>query len=230
MRGESGPTHLRQAQDWAIFVPEPSPRAWLVVVNWERFQHYSDRDPPWVKNYVALLHKDEYVQLSAHRRAILHGVWMAYASAHGVLRGDTRTLTRRLALKVTTRDLDALNEAGFVEFSASKPLALARAGARARTRSQETEEEKENPPTPLAEQGGKVKLTARQLRAFTGCRQTRGTHGVGHVRDVLGVDRPPKDWPHEPPSRADVEQALAQNGATPVDELMRRARAAARSL
>ena len=125
---------------------------YIQIPDWERFQHYKDRDPPWIKNYVKLLHKDEYLSLSGHARGILHGIWMTYSTSHRQLRGDTATLSRRLNLKVTRHDLEALVQAGFIQLvastvlakryqDASKTLALARARALA------IEEEREKPLT-----------------------------------------------------------------------------------
>jgi hypothetical protein len=99
---------------------------WIVIPNWDKFQHYKDRDPTWVKNYTALLQNDDYLGLAPGTRSILHGLWLVYASAHCQLRLDTASLSRRLALRVTKRQLESLKDAGFIELSASKPLALAR--------------------------------------------------------------------------------------------------------
>lgn len=99
---------------------------WIVVPRWDGsdgFQHYRDRDPIWIKNYRTLLSSDEYLTLSFHIRGVLHGLWLAYAASNRQLRDSTLTLTRRIGQRVTTRDLLALNHAGFIEFSASRPLA-----------------------------------------------------------------------------------------------------------
>ena len=32
---------------------------WIVIPNWEKFQHYTDRNPPWVKLYTELNRRDE---------------------------------------------------------------------------------------------------------------------------------------------------------------------------
>ena len=103
-----------------------SDELWIEVVGWHRFQHYSDRDPPWIKNYLALLHDHNYLSLTAHQRAVLHGLWILYASARCQVPVNTASLTRQLALRVSSRQLEALNHAGFIRFVASKPLALAR--------------------------------------------------------------------------------------------------------
>jgi hypothetical protein len=99
---------------------------YIVIPNWDGpdgFQHYRDRDPIWIKNYRALMAKDEYLELSFHVRGILHGLWLEYAASDRQLSDNTVTLSRRLGGRVTRRDLESLNHAGFIHFSASKPLA-----------------------------------------------------------------------------------------------------------
>lgn len=46
------------------------------------------------------------------------------------------------------------------------------------------------------------------LSNYTGCKLVRGSHGMGHRRDVLGTDRPPADWPYPRPSRQEILTAL----------------------
>lgn len=124
---------------------------WIWIPNWERFQHYKDRNPPWIKNYVEILSKEDYLDLSSHRRGVLHGIWVAYALSHCRLRGDARSLSSRLRVRVKTTDVQSLNHAGFIELLASSVLAerLQNASttrdtrARADARSQEAEAETE---------------------------------------------------------------------------------------
>lgn len=120
-------------------------QVYIVIPNWDGpdgFQHYRDRDPIWIKNYVRLMSHDDYLDLSYHQRGILHGLWMEYARSNRQLPGSTVTLTRRLGHRVTTRDLEALNEAGFIQFVASKTLAE-RYHSRAPAHSREAETEAE---------------------------------------------------------------------------------------
>ena len=176
---------------------------WIVIPGWKKFQHYHDRDPFWVKDYLDQLDRDDYMELTFAQRGLLLDLRKLYARRRGVVRGDTTVLTRALTQKVTERQLEALNDGGWIEFSSSRPLAL----ARARARSREKEEEKETPPTPP--NGGAPGLGKKELRKYTGCRMTRGSHGFGYVRDPLGTDRPPADWPYERPSKEEVGAALA---------------------
>ncbi len=119
---------------------------WIVIPRWdgkEGFQHYRDRDPVWIKNYRSLLTSEEYIGLTMSERGVLHGLWLEYASSNRAIRGHTATLTRRLGQRVTSAHLKALNDAGFIEFSASKPLARRYPDA-----SPEREGEKETPLPP----------------------------------------------------------------------------------
>lgn len=106
----------------------------ITIPNWSTFQHYKNRDPIWIRNYTSLLHNQDYLDLTGHERAVLHGLWLAYASSHAQLRLDTRSLTRQLSLRVASAQLEALNHAGFIEVSASSPLPRTREGARERRR------------------------------------------------------------------------------------------------
>jgi hypothetical protein len=101
---------------------------WIIVRKWDEFQHpdalrNKDGIPPWIRSYTALLHKDEYLELSLHARGVLHGLWLEYAASHQQLTDNTARLSRRLGQKVTRATLDSLIHAGFVEVSASRPQA-----------------------------------------------------------------------------------------------------------
>lgn len=96
---------------------------WLGVVGWDELQH-SDATRgsgplPWVKNYTRWMNSDGYLSLSPNRVAIFHRLLLEYASSSARVRADTRWLTRRLFLRVTTRDLEALEQAGLIGIRAS---------------------------------------------------------------------------------------------------------------
>lgn len=96
---------------------------WIVVPNWERFQHYGlYRRPLWIKNYTELLRKDEYLDQPLAARGLLHGIWLAYADRDGRLRRSDLPAT--LLGRARDAHLASLNQAGLIEFRASKPLSL----------------------------------------------------------------------------------------------------------
>lgn len=133
-----------------------SAEQWIVVRNWDRFQHYSDRSPTWIKSYTSQLHDPDYLGLSSHVRGVLEGIRLAYASSNGQLLLNTRSLSAQLALRVMTRDLESLIRAGFIEVSASRPLALRYPREETET---ETEKKKSSPPTPPRSGGSRANGT-----------------------------------------------------------------------
>jgi hypothetical protein len=97
---------------------------WIVIRNWERFQHRDaarQNVPTWIKLYTQLWSDDAFLSLSEHRRLMLIGLWVEYASTRRRLPLDTRSLSRRLFQRVTTADLEALNDAGFIDVYAIEP-------------------------------------------------------------------------------------------------------------
>ena len=99
---------------------------WIVVPKWDDFQHYKHRDPRWIKCYTRLLADDDYLGLTAPQRGVLHGLWMLYAKSGRKVSVNTAKLSRKLGVRVTKHTLQALNDAGFIEFRASSVLAQSR--------------------------------------------------------------------------------------------------------
>lgn len=84
--------------------------------NWEEFQHYKDRRPPWIKLHRALLDDREYQQLPLASRALAPMLWLlASESADGAFSASVEDLLFRL--RQSTKDIEAglkpLIEGGF---------------------------------------------------------------------------------------------------------------------
>lgn len=95
---------------------------YIYVKNWDRFQHYKDRRPTWIKNYLDLLENDDYLDLGAADRALLECIWKwTGLVGNGRVPARVATLRRRFRLKFC--QLDRLIEAGFIEVRDSKALA-----------------------------------------------------------------------------------------------------------
>jgi len=112
-----------------------SEHGYIYVRNWDRFQHYRDRRPAWLKLYVALLDDEEYLDLTLAERGLLQDIWKLTAIVgNGRLRSDQQTLSTRAAItqhgdrRHLARHLRSLSDAGFIEIrasrSASTPLPL----------------------------------------------------------------------------------------------------------
>lgn len=123
------------------------PERWIVIDRWDEFQHpdaMRSAVPPWIKTYTALLASDEFLELSFHLRGVLLGLWLEYASSGGQIRVSPGSLHRRLGHRVWSRDLAALNHAGFIQFAASKP-----ASNRASRSASLEKKRRETPKSPL---------------------------------------------------------------------------------
>lgn len=53
--------------------------SYLRPKDWQRFQHYSDRRPTWIKFYVDLLDNHEYADLKPAAMLFLHHFWLFFA-------------------------------------------------------------------------------------------------------------------------------------------------------
>lgn len=93
---------------------------YLTVKNWGDFQHYSKRNPPWIKLHRALLDDYAFCSLPDVAKGHLMLLWL-YASQHnGKIPVDPRFLERKLSCE--NIELDLLVQHGFLvrEQSASK--------------------------------------------------------------------------------------------------------------
>lgn len=96
---------------------------WIVIPNWRRFQHYKNRNPKWIKVYTELMSDPAFLGLTFAQRGLLISLWLEYARSRHAIKMHTSTIARQLGERVFTAQLEALNDAGFIEVSASKPLA-----------------------------------------------------------------------------------------------------------
>ena len=94
---------------------------WIVVPGWEKFQHYTNRNPVWIKLYTELAKRDDWRRLTLAERGLLVCIWIEYAQARGQIR--TSDLHARLGQRTTREQLESLKKARFIRFRASKPLA-----------------------------------------------------------------------------------------------------------
>ena len=84
----------------------------LTVKNWDTFQHYGKRNPPWIKLHRALLDDYAFCALSDVAKAHLMLIWL-YASQHnGKIPFDATFLEKKLSCE--NLSLEALEASGFL--------------------------------------------------------------------------------------------------------------------
>jgi hypothetical protein len=84
----------------------------LAVKDWHRFQHYSDRNPPWIKFYTELLSNLDFLQLVEAAQAQLLKLWLLRAQ-FGRLPNDPKLIAGKIATTGKFH-LQALIDAGFI--------------------------------------------------------------------------------------------------------------------
>lgn len=87
---------------------------YLKVKNWTQFQHYKDRNPPWIKLHFALLSSPDWVMLDDASR-VLAVACMLIASRNAGAIPDDPAYLKRVAYLHRTPDFKPLIECGFLE-------------------------------------------------------------------------------------------------------------------
>lgn len=90
----------------------------IVPKNWREFQHYSNRNPPWIRLHRKLLDNKEFHRLPTASKALAPMLWLlASESLDGVIKADSDDLAFRL--RISEKDvllaLRPLIESGFFD-------------------------------------------------------------------------------------------------------------------
>lgn len=103
----------------------------LQVKNWQRFQHYRDRNPPWIKLHFALLSSSDWVTLDDASRVLAIACMLVASRNEGQIDDSAAGLAylQRVAYLNKKPNLTPLIDCGFLgpaSTNASKTLAVAR--------------------------------------------------------------------------------------------------------
>jgi hypothetical protein len=69
------------------------------IKNWDQFQHYSQRNPPWIRFYRKLLDDPEWFALSGDASKLLVNCWLIASECNGEL-PPMKTIAFRLRMKL----------------------------------------------------------------------------------------------------------------------------------
>src|SRR5688572_16282838 len=120
------------------------------MLNWREFQHYTKRDPPWIKLHQRkLLDKPEWRRLSGNAGKLLADLWMLAAGTKDgdvTLRLNDLAYRLRMPIPRLARGLVELTRAEFTELSKPMQSDASTAQANADTE-RETEAERETQET-----------------------------------------------------------------------------------
>lgn len=83
------------------------------VKNWEKFQHYKNRNPPWIRFYNSILDDYAFTSLPDASRSHLLAIWLLASRTNNCIPYDAEWV--RMAIKATSPvSLEELVEAGFI--------------------------------------------------------------------------------------------------------------------
>jgi len=83
------------------------------IKNFETFQHYKDRDPPWIKLHRTLLSDYEFTKLPDYSKAHLMLIWVLGSQTGGRIPDDPEFVASKIGAK-RLPDLRSLSEAGWL--------------------------------------------------------------------------------------------------------------------
>jgi hypothetical protein len=89
------------------------------VRNFERFQHYKDRSPPWIKLYNELLDDYRFGLLPDASKLHLVAIWLLASRSNNRIPHDAHWIAKRISATEQV-DLDLLRTAGFIEVHAAR--------------------------------------------------------------------------------------------------------------
>ena len=90
------------------------------VKSWDSFQHYKDRNPPWIKLHNHLLDNYEFECLPDASKAHLLCIWMLASRTQNKMPMDPQWVKRKIGASSTV-DLKVLVEYGFIELIQQLP-------------------------------------------------------------------------------------------------------------
>lgn len=86
---------------------------YLAVKNWEHYQHYHDRRPPWIKLHQSLLDDHAFLRLSDANRSQMLLIWLIASRHNNRIPNDARYIAH--AIQCTGKlQLKSLIDAGFL--------------------------------------------------------------------------------------------------------------------
>jgi hypothetical protein len=114
---------------------------YIRVRNWEKFQHYKHRSPPWIKLHTELLDNYEFACLQDASKLLALCIWMIAARSDNKIPADPGWIQKRANLSGKV-DLAPLLQAGFIEEIQGLPSPEQPASTMLATRKQSADSEK----------------------------------------------------------------------------------------
>lgn len=90
------------------------PQKFLSIKNFDQYQHYKKRNPPWVKFYKSMYGDKEFMKLSISSRYLYTGLIVLATESDNRIDNDPTWIAKRLDIPATEIDLKPLYRGGFL--------------------------------------------------------------------------------------------------------------------
>lgn len=97
---------------------------YIQIKNWEQFQHYKHRDPPWIKLYHSLLDDYEYGCLQDASKLLLMSLYMLASRTNNNIPADPDWIKQK-GMLLGNIDLEPLITSGFISVNGNASEVLA---------------------------------------------------------------------------------------------------------
>ena len=103
----------RTGRRGGVMKGEGEPTRFFSIPNWEEYQHYKDRDPPWIKLHTKILESYELSLLPDAAKAHLMLIWLLASRLNNRIPLDADWIGKQISANEPV-DLELLAEAGFI--------------------------------------------------------------------------------------------------------------------
>ena len=93
-----------------------SATSYFRVVNLEKYQHYTKRNPPWIKLHASTLEDYDFGRLQDASKMHLCAIWLLASRTDNKIPWDPEWIAKRINA-TSEVDLNSLQDAGFIELT-----------------------------------------------------------------------------------------------------------------
>ena len=158
-------------------------KSYLSIPNWEEFQHYKDRNPPWIKLHNQLLENYDFECLPDASKAHLLCIWLLASRTENKFINDSRWIGRKIGAN-TEVNIKVLVDSGFLQLNqedgshASNALQTSEqdAGTEGEGEQRESKEEKKNNIVPyknIKDEYNKILFDRPRIEIMSDSRKTK---------------------------------------------------------
>ena len=88
---------------------------YLYIKNWDNYQHYKNRNPPWIKLHAKVLNDRKFTMLPSASRGLLIQLWILASEQEGKVPYDLDEIRFRLRDdSIKLKDIELLRDSGFL--------------------------------------------------------------------------------------------------------------------